>query len=62
MLTRLEVHHVISNDFMNVQTFNFLFGIRKNPSKLGAKVKASPSSFRVFATPGEAANESFCGN
>ena len=59
MLTRLEVHHVLSNDVTSVHSFSLLFGIRKILSELGAKVKASPSSFRVFATPEEASNESF---
>ena len=62
MLTRLEVHHVISNDVTNVHNFSLLFGIREIPSELGTKVKATPSSLRVFATPGEAGNESFFGD
>ena len=59
MLTHLEVQHVISNDVTKVHTFSLLFGIRKIPSELGVKVKASPSSLRVIATPEEDANESF---
>jgi hypothetical protein len=62
MLSRLEVHHVISNDVTDVHTFTLLFGIREMPSGLGAKVNASPSSLRVFATPEEAANETFFGD
>ena len=59
MLTRLKVHHVLSNDVTSVHSFSLLFGIREIPSELGAKVKGSPSSLRVFVTPEEAANESF---
>ncbi len=59
MLTRLEVHHVISDDVTNVHNFSLLFGVREISSKLGLKVKASPSSLRVFATPEEAANQSY---
>jgi len=59
MFTRLEVHRDFSNDVTNVYTFILLFGIREIPPELGAKVKASPSCLRVFATPEEAANESF---
>jgi hypothetical protein len=62
MLTRLEVHHVISDDVTNVHNFSLLFGVREIPSELGLKVKASPSSLRVFATPEEAANESYFGD
>ena len=62
MLTHLEVHHVISNDVTDVHTFSLFFGIREIPSELGAKVKASPSSLRVFATPDEAAHESCFGD
>ncbi len=54
MLTRLEVHYVISNDLTNVPNFSLLFGIREIPSELGLKAKASPSSLRVFAPPEEA--------
>jgi hypothetical protein len=62
MLTRLEVHRVLSNDVTSVHDFSLLFGIREIPSELGAKVKASPSSLRVFATPEEATYESFWGD
>jgi hypothetical protein len=59
MLTRLLVHHVISDDVTNVHNFSLLFGVREIPSVLGFKVKASPSSLRVFATREEAANKSY---
>jgi hypothetical protein len=59
MLTRLEVHHVISDDVTNVHNFSLLFGIREIPSELGLKVKAPLSSLRVFATLEEAANEAY---
>ena len=62
MLTRLEVHYVISDDITNVQNSSLLFGIREILSELGLKVKASPSSLRVFANPEEAANESYFGD
>ena len=62
MLTRLEVHHVLSNDVTSVHNFSLLFGIREIPLELGAKVKASPSSLCVFANPEEAANKSFFGD
>ena len=56
MLTRREVHHVISDDVTNAHNFSLLFGIREIPSLLGLKVKASLSSLRLFATPEEDAN------
>jgi len=62
MLTRLEVHHVISNHVTNVHTFSLLFDIREIPSELGVKVKVAPSSLRVFVTPEEASNKSFLGD
>ncbi len=62
MLTCLQVHHVISDDVKNVHKFSLFFGIREIPSELGLKVKASPSSLRVFATPEEAANEAYFGD
>jgi hypothetical protein len=62
MPTHLEVYHVISDDITKVHTFNLLFGIREIPSKLDAKVKASPSRLRVFPTAEEAAKESFFGD
>jgi hypothetical protein len=62
MLTRLEVHHIISDDITNVHNFSLLVGIREIPSELGLKIKTSPSSLRVFATPEEAANEAFLGD
>ena len=54
--------YVISNDVTNVYTFSLLFGIHEILSKLGAKVKASPSSLGVFVTPDETANKSFLGD
>jgi hypothetical protein len=45
-----------------VHNFSLLFGVREIPSELGLKVKASPSSLRVFATPVEAANKSYFGD
>jgi hypothetical protein len=62
MPAHLEVHHVFSNDVTKVHTFSLPFGIRKIPSELGAKVKPSPSSLRVFPTAKEAAIESFFGD
>ena len=62
MLTRLEVHHVIFDDVTKVHNFSLLFGIREIALELGLKVKASPSSLRVFATPEEDANESDFGD
>jgi hypothetical protein len=62
MPTRLEVHHVNSNDVTNVRTFYLLFGIREIPSELDVEVKASPSSLRVLATLEEAADEAFFGD
>ena len=62
MLTRLEMHHVISNDFTNVHNFSLLFGIRGIPFERDAKVKSSLSSLRVFVTREEAANEAFFGD
>jgi hypothetical protein len=62
MLTRLEVNHVITDDVTNVHNFSLLFGVREIPLELGLKVKASPSSLRVFPTPEEAANKSYFGD
>jgi len=62
MLTRLEVHRVISTDVTSVHNFSLLFGIHEISSELGAKIKASPSSLRVFATPEEAANKTCLGD
>jgi hypothetical protein len=62
MLTPLEVHHDIFYDVTNMHTSSLLFGIRKITSQLGAKLKASPSSRRVFPTPKEAAKEKFFGD
>jgi hypothetical protein len=63
-LTIQDAHsyHVISDDVTNVHNFSLLFGIREIPLELGLKVKASPSSLCVFATPEEAANESYFGD
>ena len=55
MLTYLEVNTVISDDVTKMHTFSLIIGIRKIPSELGAKVKASPSSLRVFLTAEEVA-------
>ena len=62
MLTRIEVHHANFDDVSNVHNFSLLFGIREIPSELGLKVKASPSSLRLFVTLEEAANEAYLGD